>query len=37
MNRKIYNPYINFLDKKNDFYEENWNKLIKHFQNKLLK
>jgi hypothetical protein len=37
MNRKIYNPYVNFLDKKNDFYEENWNKLIKHFQNKLLK
>jgi hypothetical protein len=37
MNRKTYNPYVNFLDRKNDFYEENWNKLTKHFQNKFLK
>jgi hypothetical protein len=37
MNRKTYDPYIQFINRKEDFYQENWNKLIKHFQNKLSK
>ncbi len=37
MNRKMYNPYVNFIDRKYDLYHENRNKLVKHFQNKLSK
>jgi hypothetical protein len=37
MNRKIYNPYVNFIDRKYDLYHENRNKLVKHFQSKLSK
>jgi hypothetical protein len=35
MNRKTYNPYVQFINRKEDFYQENWNKLTAHFQNQL--
>jgi len=35
MNRKTYDTYVPFINRKDDYYQENWNRLTTHFQNQL--